>query len=367
MDRSKEIIKVSYKGIAVNVMLTVFKAIVGFTAHSTSVLLDAVNNLSDALSSVITIIGTKIAAKSADREHPYGYGRIEYITSSVVAVIVLSAGAASLKESVTRLIKPAAVKYSAVSVIIIAAAVAAKFFLGRYFTKKGKELNSSSLKASGADASGDAFISLATLVSAVINLITGLNIEGLLGIAISFFILKAGYEIISETLGNIIGTRIEPELSKGIKDKLCSYDGIKGAYDLILHSYGPSECIGSVHVELDDEMTVKQLDALSRRIVPEIYSEFGALLTIGVYASNTSDETSRRIKEAVRAAADKYPQIIQMHGFYADNAAKAVSFDLIFDFREKERTDIAEKIKNDLSEQFGDYTFYVNLDRDMSD
>ena len=209
MDRSSQIVKVSIRGIAVNILLVVFKAIVGFAANSISVILDAVNNLSDALSSIITIIGTKLAGRAPDKKHPYGHGRIEYITSLIIAVIVLAAGGSSLKESVEKIISPEKTDFTVVSIVVICFAIFAKFYLGRYFIAQGKKLNSSSLTASGTDASFDAVISVGTLFSAVISLTVGWNIEGWLGAVISVFILKAGMEILTGTLGDIIGLRVD--------------------------------------------------------------------------------------------------------------------------------------------------------------
>ena len=216
------------------------------------------------------------------------------------------------------------------------------------------------------DALGDAVITGATLISTIINMVFGLNLEGWLGVVISLFILKAGYEMIRETLDSIIGVRADADLTALITEKLCSYDEVRGAYDLILHSYGPAEYFGSVHVELDDNMTVRELDALTRRIVPDVYSETGVLLTIGVYASNTSDAESLEINNAVVETVAKYPQIIQLHGFYADGAAKHCSFDLIFDFSEPNKQQLTDEIRAELSGRFPEYSFYINIDRDFS-
>ena len=363
--RSGEIVRVSLTGIVANLLLSAGKAAAGLAAHSTTVVLDAVNNLSDALSSSITIIGTRIAGREADREHPYGHGRVEYITSSVIALIVMAAGLTSLREAVTKIISPAEVKYTAVSLTVIAAGILGKLFLGRYFLRRGRELASTSLSASGTDALGDAVISSATFVSAAVNMLLGINIEGWLGSVISVFIFRAGLEILTEALDNIIGVRIDSELSKGIKAKLCSYEGVLGAYDLVYNSYGPDRSLGSVHIELCDTMTVRELDELTRRIIPAVYKEFGVLLTIGVYASNTYDETARKIKEAVRLETEARPQVIQMHGFYADTEKKEASFDIIVDFDEPEPERIAESIRNSLSAQFPDYTFNIVIDLDM--
>ena len=365
--RTEEIIRVSWSGIFTNLALSGFKAAVGLFAHSISVVLDAVNNLSDALSSVITIIGTKLAGKAADRKHPYGHGRIEYITASVISLIVLLAGLTSLKESVEKIISPEEPNYTWVTLTVLIAGIGAKLLLGRHFKKKGKELHSGSLTASGEDATMDAIISTATLLAAILNMALGWKLEGILGAIISLFIIKAGVELLRETVDHIIGSRAESELTDSIKARLTENPEIHGAYDLILHSYGPEEWFGSVHVELDDNMTVREMDALTRRIVTQIYSEFGVILTVGVYAANTSDETAREIKEAVRSLTGSYQQIMQMHGFYVEEATKLVSFDIILSFTEEDPTQIITEMREKLNAQFPDYKFSIIVDRDYSE
>lgn len=366
-NRTKAIVKVSLHGIGVNLILVVFKAIVGFLANSISVVLDAVNNLSDALSSIITIIGTKIAGKGADKKHPYGHGRVEYITSSIIAVIMLVAGVTALKESIGKIISPSETDFKIYSIIIIAAAVIAKIFLGLYFRKKGRQFNSSSLVSSGTDALFDAVLSLATLVSAVVAMVWGYNIEGFLGVGISVFILKAGIEVMREAISELIGERIDSELAERIKAKIASFEEIHGAYDLVLHTYGPGQLIGAVHVEVDDDLTARQIDTLTRRIMADVYREFGVVLTVGIYATNTSDDISKTIRQAAEEQLRQYPQILQMHGFYMEREARVVSLDIIIDFKEKDPKAICAKICTDLQQKFPEYRFYVNLDRDFSD
>lgn len=366
-NRTGEIIKVSYRGIAVNLLLVAFKAAVGFAAHSIAVVLDAVNNLSDALSSVITIVGTKLAGKAADRKHPYGHGRIEYIAASLIAMLVMLAGLASLKESVAKVLSPEELQYKPVSLIVIVGALISKILLGNYYKKKGAELNSDSLTASGTDALFDAVISFATLISAVISLTVGWNIEGLLGIIISLFIMRAGIEIMSGTVSNLIGIRSEDALTSKIKEHICADPNIHGAYDLILHNYGPEKYFGSVHIEVDDSMTAREIDALSRSIVPQVYQEFGVLLTIGIYATNTHSETAQQIREAIRLNVSQYPEILQMHGFYMEEAARAVSFDIMLDYEIENPSEITDKISRELSARFPDYHFFINIDREFSE
>ena len=367
VNRTKEIVKISARGILVNLILVAFKATVGFLAGSIAVILDAVNNLSDALSSIITIIGTKIAGKGADKKHPYGHGRVEYITSSIIAIIMLVAGVTALKESIEKIISPAETNFKPYSIVIIAAAVVTKIFLGIYFRKKGKQYNSSSLITSGTDALFDAILSAATLVSAIIAMVWQINIEGFLGVGISVFILKAGIEVMHQAISELIGLRVDSKLAESIKNKICSYPEIHGAYDLILHSYGPEQMIGSVHIEIDDDLTARQIDTLTRRIVADVYRANGVILTVGIYATNTSDDISKTIRLEAEKLVRKNSQILQMHGFYMEHDAKVVSLDIIVDFKESDPKKIAADLCAELKKQFPEYHFYVNLDQDFSD
>lgn len=365
--RTGEIIRVSLCGIAVNLLLVAFKTIVGLTAHSIAVILDAVNNLSDALSSIITIVGAKLAGKAPDRKHPYGHGRIEYVSASLIALLVLIAGFASVKESIIKFIHPDNTNHTALSLIVLTAAVASKLILGRYYQKKGAALNSHSLKTSGVDAMFDAAISFAALISAAVNMTVGWNLEGLLGIVISLFIIKAGYDIITETLNHIIGIRADDDFTAQIKTCICENPAVHGAYDLILHNYGPDKYFGTVHVELDDGMTAREIDALSRSIVPQIYQEFGVLLTIGVYAANTHNDTAVQIRETVRHIIGQYPEILQMHGFYVEEAARAVSFDILLNYETGDAADLTADLSSALTERFPDYQFFISIDHDFNE
>lgn len=365
-NRSAEIVRVSSRGIAVNLLLVAMKAAVGFAAGSIAVILDAVNNLSDALSSVITIVGTRLAGKAADKKHPYGHGRIEYIASLLIALIVLAAGLSSLKESVGRILHPTETDFHLYSLGIIAAAILFKLLLGRYFIAKGKQLASGALSASGQDALFDAVISLATLISAGVSMIWKVNPEGWLGIIISLFILKAGIGIVTETAGQIIGIRADSGLAGRVKEAICSFPEVGGAYDLILHSYGPDSFFGSVHIEVDEKMTVAELDALTRRIVPKVYAECGVLLTVGVYAANSDAAEAGAIRSAIETAIAANPNILQMHGFYVSESDRNVSFDLVFDYGQQHPEQIIAALRQALAAQFPGYQFCINLDRDFS-
>ena len=366
MDREKKIIKTSILGIIVNIILVLFKMIIGLIVNSIAIILDALNNLTDAISSVVTIIGTKLSNKLPDKKHPYGYGRIEYFTSVIIASLVLVAGITALKESVLKVINPTEVDYSIISLIIIGIAVIVKFVFGRYVKSVGKNVNSGSLIASGEDAFMDSILSFSTLIAALINIIWHFSLEGYLGVVIALFIIKSAIEMLKETINTMIGERADKELTDEIKKKICKYKEVHGAYDLSLHTYGPSKTIGTVHIQVDDDMTALQLHTLTRKIIVDIYNEFGIIFTIGIYASNDKGEF-KDLKKYIVSIIKKYKYIKQLHGFYVDKENNDVYFDLIFDFECKNREEIRKEIINMLSSKYKKYNFNIIIDDDISD
>ena len=366
-EREKTIVRTSIIGIGANVLLAAFKAVIGIVSNSIAVTLDAVNNLSDALSSVITIIGAKLGAKQPDKKHPLGYGRIEYLSSMLVAAIVLYAGVTSLVESVKKIIHPEAADYSAISLVIIAVAIVVKLVLGAYVKKQGEKVNSGALIASGSDASFDAILSASVLASAIIFLIWGISLEAYVGVVISAFIIKAGCEMMSETLNDIIGQRDDAEEVKALKKLICEDEAVLGAYDVTLFNYGPSRNYGTVHLELPDTMTVDEVDRITRRVQGKVFQETGVILTgIGVYSFNTTDDEAAKMREIIRKTIMAHDWALQMHGFYADTEKKTARFDVVvsFDIDKKEATAIMQE---EISKLYPDYTFTIVPDVDMTD
>lgn len=367
MERSKKIIRTSIIGILVNLVLVIFKAFVGIVTGSVAIFMDAVNNLSDALSSAITILGAKLASKAPDKKHPYGYGQLEHVSSVTVAVIILLAGVTSFRSSLDKIIHPEAAHYTVPSLIVIAAAVLVKFTLGRYVKQQGTKYHSESLVASGTDAMLDSIISLSTLIAAIITMLFGISIEGWLGIVIAVLIFKAGIEILLESLSGIIGARVESSLSTELKTRICGYPQVNGAYDLILHRYGPERIIGSVHIEVADELTAREIHSLSYSISEDLYINYGIIMTVGIYASNTANGLYAQMKSELSGILENYPEIMQMHGFYVNEEKNAVSFDLIIDFKSERRQQIKDEILQKMSEMYPKYSFSIILDNDFSD
>lgn len=364
-NREKVIVKTSIIGIITNVFLAGFKAVIGIVSNSIAVTLDAVNNLSDALSSIVTIIGTKLGAKQPDQKHPLGYGRIEYLSSMIVAAIVLYAGITSMVESVKAIISSEEADYSPISLIIISVAIIVKLILGQYVKKQGKKHNSGALIASGSDALFDAILSSSVLASAVIYLIWSISLEAYVGVVISIFIIKAGIEMIIETVNDILGKRSDKEETEHIKKLICEEPEVYGAYDLIIFNYGPNKNYASIHIELPDTMTVDDVDKLTRHIQSKIYLETGVILTgIGIYSYNTSDNEIAKIRNTVQKIVLEHDWALQLHGFYVDMKVKNIRFDVVVSF-DIDRTEAVNILTKELQAKFPDYSLHIVPDIDV--
>ena len=344
--RDKQIVKTSIIGIAANVFLAAFKAFIGLASGSIAITMDAVNNISDAASSLITIVGTKLAARPADKKHPFGYGRIEYLSAMIISILVLYAGLTSLKESIAKIIHPETPSYTAVALVIIAVGVVVKIILGIYVKKAGERLNSSSLVNSGEDA----------------------RLEAWLGAVISVVIIKSGIDMLRETLSQILGEQAEIELAVKIKSVAASFPQVRGVFDLILNNYGPDSYNGSLHVEVADTMTADAIDQLIRAISMKVYKETGVFLTaVSIYSCNTKDPAVVRMREKIEKTLLAHENISQVHGFYADLARKTIRFDIVVSFNEKDRFSLYRKSLKEIQDMYPDYSVTSILDTDFSE
>lgn len=367
-NRLKTILKTSIIAILVNVALGAFKAFVGLISNSIAITMDAINNFTDAGSSLITIVSAHFASKDADKKHPFGYGRVEYLGTLLIAGLILYAGFTSLIESVKKIINPETAEYSTVSLVILAVAVLAKSVLAIYMSKVGKRVNSDSLIASGKEAIGDIAISIATILAALLFIFTGFAVEAYLGAIIAALIIKAGIETLREIIGKILGTGAEVQLVKDIKKTIVEHEQVKGAYDLVLHNYGPDSYMASVHIEVEDTLSIGQFDDISREIRNEVLDKFGVFLTsIGLYSVNTQDEEVIRVREDIRKIALANSFVHQMHGFYINLETKIMRFDLVISFDAKDRREVFNQVLADIREKYPDYNLNAGMDCDFNE
>ena len=329
MNRSQEIIRTSWIGIAANVLLAGFKAVVGVLASSVAIVMDAVNNLSDALSSVITIVGTKLSQRPADRKHPFGFGRIEYFSAIIIAVIVLSAGITSLVESVKKIFDPTEPSYTTTTLVVIVVAIVVKLLLGQYVKRVGEKLKSDALIASGSDALFDAVITLATLISAGVMLLWNVSLDGILGALISLVIIKAGVEMLASPINELLGTSISAEFASQIMKEVSDFEGVHGVYDLVLHNYGPDVKIGSLHINVYDTMPVYDIHGLTRKISNYMFEKHGIIMTVGIYAVATGENRRADLQFKVMQTLAAHKDIVQVHGFYYSEKDNLLSVDVV--------------------------------------
>jgi len=285
----------------------------------------------------------------------------------IVSAIVLYAGLTSLVTSVKKIIHPETASYGRISLLIIAVAVAVKLLLGRYVKKKGEDVGSGALIASGKDAMFDAVISLSVLLSAILYIIAGISAEAYVGVLISIMIIKAGIEMMLETYDDILGKRADEDVSRTIKKILNEEPEVLGAYDLFLNNYGPDRNYGSVHLELPDTMTVAEVDELTRRVEARVYYETGVILTgVGVYAYNTKDDEAARIRNDIQNKVLAHDWALQIHGFNVDTANRKMRFDVVmsFDINPKEGLEI---LMRQIREAYPDYEIMITPDLDLTD
>lgn len=367
LSRNKKIIKTSIIGIIINFLLASFKAIVGIISGSIAIVLDAVNNLTDAASSLVTIIGTKLANKKPDREHPFGHGRIEYLSAMIISVIIMYAGISSLIESIKKIIRPTVPDYNVYTVIVVVAAIFMKIIIGYYFKNRGEKLNSSSLVNSGKDALLDSVISFSTLMAIFIFTFTKISVEAYLGFIISIIIIKSGFDMIREAISSILGERVDVNLIRNVKKIIKSYPEVLGVYDIIFNNYGPNSYTGSVHIEIANTYTIDEIDELQRKITYDVYKKLGVVLAaIGIYSIDIKNKKAIDAREKISKIVNDCKDILQVHGFYYNEKDKLIQFDIVVSFECNDIESLYNDIYNKVLEQYPDYTVRILIDNDFS-
>lgn len=369
ISRDGRIVRASIIGIATNVFLSTFKAIIGIISGSIAIVLDAVNNLTDTLSAVLTIFGIRLASKPADKEHPFGHGRYEYLTTIAVSFVIIAAGLMSFFESIKKLQNPVAADYQWFSYVVLTTAIIAKIVLSEFYKRTGRAVKSETLEATGADARFDAIVTSATLIAAVVTMIFGSKLawlDGALGLMISLVIIKAGIEMVMSPLNQLLGLRVDYSKINEIKQEIASHNGVLGVYDMLLHNYGPKNMIGSVSIEVIDTMTAHEIYDLTRHIQKDIIKKYGIFFTIGIYAQNSSTDEIGKMYSDIKEILRTYPSVIQVHGLYIDPVDKTISFDTVIDFSVKDLAHIRKEIATRVGSIYPDYTVDNVVDPDYS-
>lgn len=330
----------SIVGIFCNVFLFVAKFIVGLVLHSVSVTADAFNNLSDAGSSVISLVGVKMAGKPADADHPFGHGRIEYIAALVVSFIVMEVGFTFLKDSVGKIWNPEEMNFQIVSVAILFLSIAVKLWLGLFNRKLGEKIDSQVMKAVFADSMGDVVTTGATILSLIVFASTGVNIDGFVGAGVALVVMWAGFGIARDTLNTLIGEAIDPEVYRRIKKFVESYDGIQGTHDLIVHNYGPGRSMASIHAEVPNDADIEESHEIIDRIERDAAKQMDIFLVIHMDPVEMKNEEVLRAKKKTESLLKALDPACTLHDFRMVRGEYQINliFDMVIPIEYDEKT-----------------------------
>ncbi|MBO5278903.1 MAG: cation transporter [Lachnospiraceae bacterium] len=345
----------SIVGILCNIFLFLVKISVGMVLKSVSVMADAFNNLSDAASSVISFVGVKMASKPADEDHPFGHGRIEYIAALIVSFLVIEVGFTFFKTSIDKIQHPEAIAFNVVSLGILTGSICVKLWLGLFNRRLGSRINSSVMKATSADAFGDVLTTTATILSILICHFSGFNVDGFMGLIVSLLVMWSGINIAKDTLAPLIGEAVDPELCKRIETMVESYDGILGTHDLIVHNYGPSRSMASIHAEVPNNVDIEQSHEIIDRIEREVSKELGVLLVIHMDPVETEDNRVQEHKNLVRQVISEIDESVNFHDFRMVDGEKQINliFDLVvpYKYSKAQQAKLCENIAQEIQKR----------------
>jgi cation diffusion facilitator family transporter len=359
-------------GIIVNALLFAIKLSVGLISGSIAVTADAFNNLSDAASSVITIVGFKLASRPPDEEHPFGHGRLEYISALIVSFMVMMVGFQFIKISFDRITNPTAVKFELIPFILLLVSIGAKVWLSRFNKFVGKAINSGALEASSLDALGDVFTSSCVTLSLLISRWTTFPIDGYIGILVALFILYSGFSITKDTLSPLLGEAPDPELVESIKAGVMSYDNINGVHDLVIHNYGPGRCMASIHAEIPYDISVVTIHEIIDKAEKELSKKLNLFLVIHMDPINTDNKEVNKAREELETVLKRFPLVKSMHDFriVGDGEYRNLIFDLVIEYTKGFDHEDEEKLKKEIDMELkkihSRYNVMITVDKDFT-
>lgn len=318
-------------GIICNLILSVFKLIIGTVSNSVSITADATNNISDAGSSIVTLVGFRLSGKPADKDHPYGHARIEYISSLIISFIILLIGCSIFKESVTKIFKPEESLFNIATVIVLIASILVKLWLAVFNKYLGKQIDSKALEATAIDSRNDVITTAAVLLASVISHFTGFNLDGYMGVIVSIFIFISGINLVKETLDPLLGQPPTKEMYETIENKILSYNNVLGVHDLMVHSYGPNTYFASAHIEMDAKIDVLVCHDLMDQIERDFKKELSIHLVVHLDPTILDSPEINELKEMVAGIINEIDEELTFHDFrvVVGEENKNVLFDVV--------------------------------------
>ena len=367
MSRSEKIIRASIVGIAGNLFLSAFKFIVGTAAHSVAITADAVNSLTGALLALLSLLGIVLAGKQADRKHPFGYGRVEYLMAFAIEGLILYIGIHELLEVVEWIREPEAGEYTALPLMLVGVALVVRIVMGVYLEKKAHHLESSSLGIVGHDALDGSVTSAFTLIAAAVYMLAGVPIEGYAGILVALMIIRTGVMALKDTIGTVLGERVSVELAARVKASILSFPEVDDVFDLVIHNYGKEKLVGSARIEVPDVLRASWIDNLQRNIARTVREETGVeMLGLTIYAVNYKDAEAMSVRGDIERLTEEYEDILNIHGFYKDEVDKEIKFNLTIRFGSDPKA-MEEIFRGRVEELYPGYLVTIKTEYDLSE
>ncbi len=349
-------------GIVANLLIAVVKIVIGMVASSIAIISEGANNATDALSSILTVIGTKVAGKHPDQKHPFGYRRIEYLTGLVVTVLILVTGIELLISSVKLIFAPEPIHISYLAIVLIAISAVIKFFLGVYTIRMGRSTGSSALEAVGIEGRNDSFASVISIVSSLIFLIFHISLDAYAGILISALIIKAGYGVLKETLSELIGRAGHKELADKLYKEIRETDGMIGAADMILHNYGPDTWSGSVNLEIDHNKTVGEVYPKLHELQLRILHKYAVMLVFGIYSVDHDNPEIRSIQTAIGAFINQHEHLKSFHALYLEPKTKTLYCDFVVDYKLQDWDGLRSEFEMYMKKRYPQYKLELTIE-----
>lgn len=304
-----------FVGIACNLILCAMKFVVGTLSGSIAIQADAVNNLSDVGSSAVMLIGSKMAGKPADREHPYGHARMEYIAALIIAFFILIVGFELGRESVMKIIAPEPVEFSVAMIAVLVGSILVKLWMSRFTANIGRRINSSTMSAATSDSIADVISTGAILLSSVIGYFKGVNIDGYIGVVVAGFVLYSGVSILRDTISPLMGEAPDPKVVAELTDRILSYDGIIGIHDILVHSYGPGKLIASAHAEVRSDCDLMAIHETIDTAEREVGAQMGILLTLHLDPVEVDNAVLNETREQIKGILAEIDETLRFHDF----------------------------------------------------
>lgn len=355
----------SILNVSVNLIVALFKIIVGALASSIAIISEGVNNATDAFTSVMTFIGNKLANKKRDAKHPFGYGRVEYLTNLIISLIILVSGIELLINSIKLIIHPEKLNISFFSLFVVAVTAIVKFLLGTFTISEGKRVSSDALEAIGKDCRNDSFISLATIISALVFLFTNKSIDAYAGVFTSSMVIRAGYEILSSTVSELLGQPADHELVSKLYREIRQTDGVINAVDMVLHNYGPEIYSGSCNLEIDHKKSLGEVYDILHALQMKIMYEYHIAMVFGLYAVDKDSRISKKLHKQIAEYVKAHEHIKSYHAIYFDKHSDKLYCDLVVDYEIHDFDEVIRDFTSYLKELYPDRDIIVNIDTEF--